>query len=129
MAGSPQRMLFGAVAIWIGFRGNVLLRRALAFLKRIRIAHDLLFLVALALAFAGVFESAALLRSASFRSTGTPCFLSRSSNASSASSCKVAILSRASCARAQAQEAIGNDSKRTRPLAQYTANDLASPGH
>ena len=36
--------------------------------------------------FGGDFVSAALLRSASLRSTGTPCFLSKSANASSASS-------------------------------------------
>ena len=39
----------------------------------------------------------ALLRSASFRSTGMPCFLSRSANASSANSWIVAIRSRPSC--------------------------------
>src|SRR5438552_3419355 len=72
IAGGPQRMLLTAVSIRIGLRRNVLSRGALAFLERIRIAHDLLFLDEpdLASAFGGDFESAALLRSASFRSTG-----------------------------------------------------------
>src|ERR1700704_5574159 len=100
MAGGPQRMLFAAVLIGVGFSGNVLARGLLALFERIRIgAHDFGFLdlrVAVA-CFAGALESDALLRSASLRSIGMPCFLSTSANASSASSWMVAIRSRPSC--------------------------------
>src|SRR4030088_42414 len=97
MAGSPERMFLAAVLIRIALNRNVLPRGALAFLERIWTGrHDLGFLDGLDLAWlsagglagflAGVLASDALLRSASFRSTGMPCFLSRSANASSASS-------------------------------------------
>src|SRR6202022_315087 len=105
MAGSPERMFLAAVLIRIALSRNVLPRDALAFLERIWIGrHDRGFLdgLDLALLSAGVLASDvlasdALLRSASFRSTGMPCFLSRSANASSASSWMVAIRSRPSC--------------------------------
>ena len=92
VAGGPERMLFAAVPIRIAFGRNVLARGALAFLERIWIdGHDVDFLdrpdlamFSLALFFTGVLT--ALLRSASRRSTGMPCFLSRSANASSANS-------------------------------------------
>ena len=62
-------------------------RGALAFFERIWIrGHDVDFLDRPALFFTRVFASEALLRSAALRSTGMPCFLSRSANASSASS-------------------------------------------
>src|SRR5216683_7956464 len=93
MAGSPARVFLAAVLIRIALSRNVLPRGALAFLERIWIGrHDLDFLDGLdftwlsAGVLAGVLASDALLRSASFRSTGMPCFLSRSANASSASS-------------------------------------------
>src|SRR3981081_2195342 len=89
-------MLLAAVLIWIGFSRDVLARGALALLERIGIGcHDLGFLGGFD--FSDCFESDALLRSASFRSIGMPCFLSRSAKASSASSWMVAIRSRASC--------------------------------
>ena len=100
VTGGPERMLVAAVPIRIAFSRNVLSRGALAFLERIWIGrHDFGFLDGLDLAFFGaaVFGSDALLRSASFRSTGMPCFLSRSAKASSASSWTVAIRSRESC--------------------------------
>src|SRR5476649_403405 len=89
VAGGPQRMFFAAVPIWIALGRNVLSCGALALFERIWIGgHDFVFRDGLDLALfcAGVFASDALLRSASFRSTGTPCFLSTSANASSASS-------------------------------------------
>src|SRR5713101_3375877 len=93
MAGSPERVFLAAVLIRIALSRNLLPRGALAFLERIWIGrHDLDFLDGLdftwlsAGVLAGVLASDALLRSASFRSTGMPCFLSRSANASSASS-------------------------------------------
>ena len=100
VTGGPERMFVAAVPIRIAFGGNVLSRGALAFLKWIWIGrHDFGFLDGFDLAFLGaaVFGSDALLRSASFRSTGMPCFLSRSAKASSASSWTVAIRSRESC--------------------------------
>src|SRR6266851_7875782 len=97
MAGRPERMFLAAVLIRIALSRNVLPRGALAFLERIWIGrHDLGFLDGVDFALlsggilvgvlASVLASDALLRSASFRSTGMPCFLSRSANASSASS-------------------------------------------
>src|ERR1700681_1546407 len=108
MAGRPERMFLAAVLIRIALGRNVLPRGALAFLERIWIGrHDLGFLDGLDFALlsadvlagvlASVLASDALLRSASFRSTGMPCFLSRSANASSASSWMVAMRSRESC--------------------------------
>src|SRR5450432_4370817 len=93
MAGGPERMFLAAVLIRIALGRNVLPRGALAFLERIWIGrHDLGFLDGLDFAFfcagfscAIVFGIEALLRSASFRSIGMPCFRSRSANASSAS--------------------------------------------
>src|SRR4030095_16656421 len=86
MAGGPERMLFAAVLIWIGFRRNVLPCGALALLERVRVGiHAGAFLVLDFFAVAA-FESPALFRSASFRSMGMPCFLSRSAKASSANS-------------------------------------------
>src|SRR5216684_1651528 len=83
MAGGPERMFLAAVLIRIALSRNVLPRGALAFLERIWIGrHDLGFLDGVDF----TLLSDALLRSASFRSTGMPCFLSRSANASSASS-------------------------------------------
>ncbi len=96
----PERMFVAAVPIRIAFSRNVLSRGALAFLEWVWIGrHDFGFLDGFDLAFLGaaVFGSDALLRSASFRSTGMPCFLSRSAKASSASSWTVAIRSRESC--------------------------------
>src|SRR5882757_6745527 len=95
MPRAPQRMLVAAILIWIGFGGNVLPRGALAFFKRIGIGCHRLLSCDLAFA-AAFFVAPALLRSASFRSIGTPCFFRRSAKASSASSCKVAIRPRAS---------------------------------
>src|ERR1700730_6687057 len=105
MAGRPERMFLAAVLIRIALGRNLLPRGALAFLERIWIGrHDRGFLDGLdfALLSAGVLSgvltgvltgvladvlaSDALLRSASFRSTGMPCFLRRSAKASSASS-------------------------------------------
>src|SRR5450631_2733748 len=92
MAGRPERMFLATVLIRIALGRNVLPCGALAFLERIWIGgHDLGFLDGLDFALlagvlAGVLTSDALLRSASFRSRGMPCFLSRSANASSASS-------------------------------------------
>ena len=100
VTGGPERMLVAAVPIRIAFSRNVLSRGALAFLEWIWIGrHDFGFLDGFDLAFLGaaVFGSDALLRSASFRSTGMPCFLSRSAKASSASSWTVAIRSWESC--------------------------------
>src|ERR1700738_3173137 len=97
MAGGPKRMLFAAVLIGVGFRRDVLACGALALLERIGIdGHGFGFLDRLVAAscFAGAFETDALLRSASLRSIGMPCFLSTSANASSASSWIVAIRSR-----------------------------------
>ena len=88
VAGSPQRMLLAAILIRIGFRRNVVACGALTLLERIGVGrHDVVFPV-FDLAFFGVaaFETPALFRSASFRSTGMPCFLSRSAKASSANS-------------------------------------------
>ena len=82
-------MFLAAFPVGIGFRRNVLSRGALALLEWIGIAcHDFFIRDELVLAFfcVSVFESDALLRSASLRSTGMPCFLSTSANASSASS-------------------------------------------
>src|ERR1700730_17600846 len=93
-------MLFAAVLIGVGFSRDVPACGALALLERIGIGgHDfgLLALFDPASFFAGAFESDALLRSASLRSIGMPCFLSTSANASSASSWIVAIRSRPSC--------------------------------
>jgi hypothetical protein len=50
MTSHPERMLLGAIAIGVGFRRNVLSRRALTLIKRIGIAHDLAFLDVLDLA-------------------------------------------------------------------------------
>src|ERR1700688_4015232 len=97
MAGRPERMFLAAVLIRIALGRNLLPRGALAFLERIWIGrHDLGFLdgVGFALLSAGfladvlarVLASDVLLRSASFMSTGVPCSLNRSANASSASS-------------------------------------------
>src|SRR6202171_4019131 len=101
MAGRPERMFLAAVLIRIALGRNLLPRGALAFLERIWIGrHDRGFLDGLDFALlsagvltgvltgvlADVLASDALLRSASFRSTGMPCFLSRSAKASSASS-------------------------------------------
>src|SRR3982074_1964777 len=100
MAGRPERMFVAAVLVRITLSGNLLPCGALAFLERIRIArHGFGFLDRLDFVFfaAADFESDALLRSASFRSTGMPCFLSTSANASSASSRMPAIRSRANC--------------------------------
>src|SRR6202521_2228531 len=108
MAGRPERMFLAAVLIRIALGRNLLPRGALDFLERIWIGgHDLGFLAELDFAFlsagiladvlASVLASDALLGSASVRATGMPCFLSRSANASSASSCMVAIRSRLSC--------------------------------
>ena len=100
VTGGPECMFVAAVPIRIAFSGNVLSRGALAFLKWIWIGrHDFGFLDGFDLAFLGaaVFGSDALLRSASFRSMGMPCFLSRSAKASSASSWTLAIRSRPSC--------------------------------
>src|SRR5476649_996903 len=89
---APQRMLLGAVLIWIGFRGNIFARGALAFFKRIGIGcHWSGFLDERPPFGAGFLETDTLLRSASFKSMGMPCFFSKSAKASSASSCKVAI--------------------------------------
>src|ERR1700749_377750 len=95
-------MLLGAVLIRVAVGRNVFACRALALLKRIGISgHDLAFLAVLDLAlfgasalFALFSKRRALLRSASFRSMGTPCFLSRSANASAANSWIVAMRSR-----------------------------------
>src|ERR1700687_1824018 len=101
MAGRPERMFLAGVLIRIALGRNVLPRGALAFLEWIWIGrHDLAFLDGAGFALlsagvligvligvlAGVLANDALLRSASFRSRGMPCFLSRSANASSASS-------------------------------------------
>jgi hypothetical protein len=93
-------MFLAAVPIWIAFGGNILSRSALAFVERIRIGrHDFVLLDDPGFAFllAAAFGSEALLRSASFKSMGIPCFLSTSANASSANSWMVAIRSRPSC--------------------------------
>jgi hypothetical protein len=100
VTGGPERMFVAAVPIRIALGRNVISRGALAFLEWIWIGrHDFGFLDGFDLAFLGaaVFGSDALLRSASFRSTGMPCFLSTSAKASSASSWMVAIRSRESC--------------------------------
>jgi len=44
MTGGPERVLLAAVAVRIGFSGNILLRGALALFERIWIAHGLVFL-------------------------------------------------------------------------------------
>ena len=88
MAGGPERMLLAAILIRIGFRRNVLACGALALLERIRVGiHDGVFPVFdLVSSAPRPSESLALFRSASLRSTGMPCFLSRSAKASSANS-------------------------------------------
>src|SRR4051794_40753745 len=96
MSRAPQRVFVAAVLIRIGFGGNVLSRGALAFFIRIGIGRHRLLSFDLAFA-AAFFVAPALLRSASFKSIGTPCFFRRSAKASSASSCKVAIRPRPSC--------------------------------
>src|SRR3954451_10377546 len=85
VARSPERMLFAAVLIRIGFRGNALTRCALALFERVRVGgHEAAFRVFDLALPAGAFR--ALLRRASLRSIGTPCFFSTSAKASPASS-------------------------------------------
>src|SRR6202022_280911 len=95
----PKRMFVAAASIRIGLGRDILSRGPLALLERIWIgSHDFFFLELDRAFFCGsVFASDELLRSASFKSTGTPCFLRTSANASSASSWMVAIRSRPSC--------------------------------
>src|SRR5436305_5634211 len=91
VARAPQRMFFAAVAIRIGFGRNIFAGGALALFIRVGIGGHRLLSFDLVLTAFAFFATPALLRSASFRSTGTPCFFSRSAKASSASSCSVAI--------------------------------------
>jgi hypothetical protein len=77
---------------------NILSGGALAFVKRVGIRlHGFIPRDLDRVVFAATgLVAAALLRSASFKSMGIPCFRSRSANASSASSCSVPIRSRPS---------------------------------
>ena len=89
VAGGPERMLLAAVLIRIGFRRNALrARRAGPARTDPDLRHDVVFPGFRSCLFRrrGLRHAIALLRSASFRSTGMPCFFSRSAKASSASS-------------------------------------------